>query len=131
MFSSYSANEENKTFDELSSEECYEVISVPIWDFLWSLIIFLHFVVLGNIIYNVREGLGEGFISDWWQNFIPRNIQCSPWETWQESCVSSLIQPLPPPQYKNSRVKTYTFFSFHVSNKITLLGYNTLEFLVL
>ena len=65
MFSSYSANEENKTFDEMSSEECFEVISVPIWDFLWSLIIFLHFVVLGNIIYNVREGLGEGFISDW------------------------------------------------------------------
>ena len=91
MFSSYSANEENKTFDELSGEECYEVISVPIWDFLWSLIIFLHFVVLGNIIYNVREGLGDGFISDWWQNFIPRNIQWSPWETWLENCVSSLI----------------------------------------
>ena len=63
MFSSYSANEENKTFDELPSEECYEVISVPIWNFLWSLIIFLHFVVLGNIIYNVREGLGEGFMT--------------------------------------------------------------------
>ena len=64
MFSSYSANEENKTFDEMSSEECLEVISVPVWDFLWSLIIFLHFVVLGNIIYNVREGLGEVIISD-------------------------------------------------------------------
>ena len=64
MLSSYSGTEENKTLEEMSDEECYEVLSVPVWDFLWSLIIVLHFVVLGNIIYKVREGLGEGFISD-------------------------------------------------------------------
>ena len=55
MSPSKSPTEENRTIEEMTGEECYELISEPVWDILWCLIIGLHSLVLGNIIYKVRS----------------------------------------------------------------------------
>ena len=53
MSPSKSPTEENQTIEEMTGEKCYELISEPVWDILWCLIIGLHSLVLGNIIYKV------------------------------------------------------------------------------
>ena len=70
MFLSQSLNEGNRTTEEMTGEECYELLSVPVWYFLWSLIFSLHSLVLGNIIYNVRVGLGRIYLPTTYNNIL-------------------------------------------------------------